>query len=85
MAQRQADQAMSTAYKQRLTAIKQAQKRVGTKRLSPQEMPNRPPLGWVKFACRNCGEMVLQGHFIPPSFGDPGMWICGGVLTEVAP
>ena len=28
--------------------------------------------------CINCKERITGGHFVPPSFGDPGFFICEG-------
>jgi ribosomal protein L32 len=28
-----------------------------------------------KSVCPNCGELCT-GHFVPPGFGEPGMFIC---------
>lgn len=30
-------------------------------------------------ACLHCGEMTREGHFVPPSFGDRGFYICAAV------
>jgi hypothetical protein len=29
-----------------------------------------------EFVCSNCKELTQDGHFVPPSFGDPGFYIC---------
>lgn len=36
----------------------------------------RPPV--EPRTCPNCGELLAgrHGHFVPPSFGDEGFWIC---------
>jgi hypothetical protein len=39
-------------------------------------------LGWhepIKHPCMNCGELIEEGqsgHFAPPSFMEPGFFIC---------
>lgn len=29
-----------------------------------------------KRKCMNCEEIVTSGHFVPPSFGEEGFFIC---------
>jgi len=29
-----------------------------------------------KMICFNCGQETDHGHFVPPSFGEGGMWVC---------
>lgn len=35
-----------------------------------------------KFACPNCGVKTHTGHFAPPSFGDPGFFVCVSPETQ---
>lgn len=29
-----------------------------------------------KSECMNCHELITQGHFVPPSFGEEGFFAC---------
>ena len=37
-----------------------------------------------KFTCLNCGEVLEEGngHFMPPSCGEPGIWFCEELNDE---
>jgi hypothetical protein len=49
--------------------VKESRKKYYELRLRDVLIAKREP-------CVNCGEKDINGHYVPPSFGEPGFYSC---------